>query len=69
VDNDWPIALRVITEEEEEAFPKHGHPEMPSKAQADEHRKQLADEMLHGHPAHYTKVPDEEPVDHTPFED
>lgn len=68
-DNDWPVALRRITDDDEKKFPKHDAPEPPSESQKEEHRNQVEKERHAGHPADKRRDPDLEPVDDSLDED
>lgn len=68
-DNDWPVSLRVITEEEEKLFPRHGNMGPPSDIQKQLHAQQKAAEEEVGHPSDQAREPDLEPIDNTPYED
>lgn len=67
--NDWPVPLRVITEDDERKFPKHDRPEQPNYEQMKEHKRQVDEEKVKGHPANDAKEPPLEPDDDSPDDD
>lgn len=68
-DNDWPVGLRIWTEDDEKRAPKHDKPEAPSDKQKEDHRKQVEDERSRRHPSEDVVEPPYEPEDPAPFEE